>query len=99
MRSNQYVNPIALKHIKWKYYIVYDIWLAIELVVVYIFYIETRYTPLEEIAKHFDGEVSIAFRACRTRILLTPYRMPLLEEVPQLRNPRSLPLRWVVLIL
>jgi sugar porter (SP) family MFS transporter len=56
--SNQYVNPIALGHIKWKYYIVYDVWLAVELVVVYFFYIETRYTPLEEIAKHFDGDVS-----------------------------------------
>ena len=50
--SNQYVNPIALGHIKWKYYIVYDVWLVVELVVVYFFYIETRYTPLEEIAKH-----------------------------------------------
>lgn len=57
--SNQYVNPIAMKNIDWKYYIVYDVWLAVELVVVYIFYIETRYTPLEEIARHFDGDVSI----------------------------------------
>lgn len=56
--SNQYVNPIALKHIGWKYYIVYDVWIVLELIVVYFFYIETRYTPLEEIAKHFDGEVS-----------------------------------------
>jgi hypothetical protein len=37
---------------------VYDVWIVIELIVVYFFYIETRYTPLEEIAKHFDGEVS-----------------------------------------
>ena len=59
--SNQYVNPIALDHIHWKYYIVYDVWLAVELVVVYFFYIETRYTPLEEIAKHFDGDVSIIY--------------------------------------
>ncbi|KAK5240028.1 hypothetical protein LTR40_006852, partial [Exophiala xenobiotica] len=53
---NQYVNPIALANIKWKYYIVYCVWLAVELVVVYIFYVETRNTPLEEIAKHFDGD-------------------------------------------
>lgn len=59
MTSNQYVNPIAMDNIGWKYYIVYDVWIAVELVVVYFFYIETRYTPLEEIAKHFDGEVSI----------------------------------------
>jgi len=53
---NSYVNPVALHDLKWKYYIVYDAWLAIELIVVYFFYIETRNTPLEEIVKYFDGE-------------------------------------------
>jgi sugar porter (SP) family MFS transporter len=53
---NQYVNPIALDAIHWKYYIVYTIWLAFELFIVWKFYIETRNTPLEEIVKHFDGE-------------------------------------------
>ncbi|KIV94782.1 hypothetical protein PV10_02514 [Exophiala mesophila] len=56
---NQYVNPIALDHIGWKYYIFYCAWLAIELAVVYFFYVETRNTPLEEIAKHFDGDHAI----------------------------------------
>lgn len=56
---NQYVNPVALKHIGWKYYIVYCCWLAVELVVVWKFYIETRHTPLEEIAKLFDGEAAV----------------------------------------
>lgn len=31
-------------------------WLGFELVVVWFFYIETRNTPLEEIAKYFDGD-------------------------------------------
>ncbi|RVD82109.1 uncharacterized protein DFL_006543 [Arthrobotrys flagrans] len=53
---NNYVNPEAINSIKWKYYIVYDCWLGLELAVVYFFFIETRYTPLEEIAKYFDGE-------------------------------------------
>ncbi|GAB7349590.1 hypothetical protein MBLNU459_g0280t3 [Dothideomycetes sp. NU459] len=56
---NQYVNPVALNHIGWKYYIVYCCWLAVELVVVWKFYIETRHTPLEEIAKLFDGEAAV----------------------------------------
>lgn len=56
---NQYVNPIALQSIRWRYYIVYCVWLAVELVVVYFFYIETRNTPLEEIAKHFDGDAAV----------------------------------------
>ncbi|WPH03829.1 Hypothetical protein R9X50_00671200 [Acrodontium crateriforme] len=63
---NQYVNPIALKHLDWKYYIVYCAWLGVELAVVYFFYIETRYTPLEEIAKHFDGDVALVGGAAAT---------------------------------
>lgn len=34
----------------------YTVWLAFELFIVWKFYIETRNTPLEEIAKHFDGD-------------------------------------------
>ena len=56
---NQYINPIALDHLGWKYYIFYCVWLGIELTVVYFFYIETRNTPLEEIAKHFDGDQAV----------------------------------------
>jgi hypothetical protein len=56
---NSYVNPVALDRLGWKYYIVYDVWLFIELVVVYFFYIETRNTPLEEIVKYFDGEAAL----------------------------------------
>jgi hypothetical protein len=56
---NSYVNPVALDALNWKYYIVYDVWLFIELVVVYFFYIETRNTPLEEIVKYFDGDMAL----------------------------------------
>jgi len=63
---NQYVNPVALKRIGWKYYIVYCVWLAVELLVVWKYYIETRHTPLEEIAKHFDGEDALVGGAAAT---------------------------------
>ncbi|CAG8960535.1 hypothetical protein HYFRA_00008255 [Hymenoscyphus fraxineus] len=53
---NSYVNPVALDALGWKYYIVYDVWLAFELGVVYFFFVETQNTPLEEIVKYFDGE-------------------------------------------
>lgn len=52
---NSYVNPIALDALDWKYYIVYDVWIAIELATVYFAFVETRNTPLEEIARLFDG--------------------------------------------
>jgi hypothetical protein len=77
---NNYVNPIALQNISWKYYILICCWLAVEFVFVYFvgylgrvfcinrseiyyrysqqFFVETRYTPLEEIAVYFDDPVS-----------------------------------------
>jgi len=63
---NTYVNPIALNHIGWKYYIVYCVWLAAELIFVFFFYIETKNTPLEEIAKHFDGDAALVGGAVAT---------------------------------
>ncbi|KAF9499272.1 hexose transporter [Pleurotus eryngii] len=53
---NQYVNPVALDAIQWKYYIVYCCWLAFELVFLYFFIIETKNRSLEETAALFDGE-------------------------------------------
>jgi hypothetical protein len=78
---NQYVNPVALTNIGWKYYIFYVsiscchrthtylkqcAWLAIELAIVWKYYIETKNTPLEEIAKHFDGEDALVGGAVAT---------------------------------
>ncbi len=56
---NSYVNPIALDTIAWKYYIVYCCWLLFEAVVVFKYYVETKETVLEEIARIFDGETAI----------------------------------------
>jgi len=53
---NQYVNPIALDAIDWKYYIVYCIWLVFEGVFLYFFIIETKNRTLEETAALFDGD-------------------------------------------
>jgi sugar porter (SP) family MFS transporter len=52
---NQYVNSIALNNIGWKYYIFYCCFLALEVTIIYFFFVETRYMPLEEISKIFDG--------------------------------------------
>jgi len=53
---NQYVNPIALSKLYWKYYLVYVCWLAFEGVFLYFFVIETKNRTLEETAALFDGE-------------------------------------------
>jgi len=56
---NQYVNPIALGNLGWKYYIFYCVWLAFELVFMYFFVIETKNKTLEETAAIFDGEEKV----------------------------------------
>lgn len=53
---NQYINPIALGKLQWKYYIFYDAWLAFELVYCFLFVIETKNRTLEETARIFDGD-------------------------------------------
>ncbi|KAI6116258.1 hexose transporter [Pisolithus sp. B1] len=53
---NQYVNPIALAALGWKYYLVYVCWLAIEFVFLWVFLVETKNRTLEETAAIFDGE-------------------------------------------
>lgn len=39
---NQYVNPVAMKALEWKYYIVYCVFLAFEFVFCWFFIIETK---------------------------------------------------------
>ncbi|KAJ7811307.1 general substrate transporter [Mycena olivaceomarginata] len=51
---NQYVNLLGFQHLNpnWKFYTTY----TFELVLIYIFYVETTGPTLEEIARIFDGE-------------------------------------------
>ncbi|RFU25255.1 hypothetical protein B7463_g11079, partial [Scytalidium lignicola] len=53
---NQYINPVGLQNVGWKFYIFYCVWLLVELIVVYFLWVETKNTPLEEVCKIFDGE-------------------------------------------
>jgi MFS family permease len=51
----QFVNPIALNAIGWKYYILFCIILGIFCILVYTLFPETKGHTLEEIAEVFDG--------------------------------------------
>lgn len=53
---NGFVNPIAMDAIEWKYYIVYCCILAVELILVFIFFPETSGYTLEEVCKVFGDE-------------------------------------------
>jgi hypothetical protein len=56
---NQYVNPIALEAIHWKYYGVYIVIQAVAVVCIYLWYPETKGLLLEEVATVFDGERAV----------------------------------------
>ncbi|KAK0907517.1 hypothetical protein LTR02_005420 [Friedmanniomyces endolithicus] len=52
---NIFVNPIGLDGIGWKYYIVYVVWLAIESLIIYFVYPETK-GPGQELSQLFEDE-------------------------------------------
>ena len=54
-----YVNPIALEHISWKYYIVIDVIIALSIACVYFTYPETARVTLEEVSTVFDGKEAV----------------------------------------
>ncbi|KAI0699884.1 general substrate transporter [Cerioporus squamosus] len=59
---NQYINPIALAHLGWKYYLVYVCWLAFEIAFIWRYLIETKNVPRGDLLtlvvspRLFDGE-------------------------------------------
>jgi MFS family permease len=53
---NQYVNPIGLDHLQWRYYFVYIAILVVECFSIWFLFVETKGPTLEEIAELFDGE-------------------------------------------
>ncbi|KAK2768661.1 hypothetical protein FQN54_000517 [Arachnomyces sp. PD_36] len=54
---NNYANPEGFLHLQpnYKFYIIYTVWIAFELIFVFFLYVETKGPTLEEIAKIFDG--------------------------------------------
>ncbi|OXH23538.1 hexose transporter [Cryptococcus neoformans] len=56
MFFNQFVNPIGLSNISWKYYIVYDCILVLFLFLQWLLFPETKGRTLEEIREIFDKE-------------------------------------------
>lgn len=53
---NQFVNPIGLDALQWKYYIVYVVLLAFETFTIWLIYPETKGVSLEEVAVIMEGD-------------------------------------------
>ena len=56
---NQFVNPIGMDSLKWKFYLVYVVWLAVETSVIFLLYPETKGPSLEEIAMVMDKDAQV----------------------------------------
>lgn len=52
---NQYINPIALDKLAWRFYFVYIACLVVFIVIIWLLFPETAGRTLEEIAEVFDG--------------------------------------------
>lgn len=55
--TSQLINPIALSHLGWRYYIVFCCILACLTVLIWYIFPETKGRTLEQIAQIFDGKV------------------------------------------
>ncbi|KAF8138796.1 hexose transporter [Boletus edulis] len=53
---NQFVNPIGIEIAGWKYYIIYCVWIAFEVVFVYFMFPETSGRTLEELTFLYEGD-------------------------------------------
>jgi hypothetical protein len=53
---NQYVNPIAMDAMGWKYYCIYIGWIFLEFLVVFCVFPETEGYALEEVSEIFEGK-------------------------------------------
>ncbi|GMF01514.1 unnamed protein product [Ambrosiozyma monospora] len=51
-----FINPIAIDAINWKYYIVYCVWLVVEIIVINLSFVETSGKGLEQVAELFGDE-------------------------------------------
>ena len=55
MILSTFTVPIGLENLRWRFYIIFVVWVMVEFVGVYLMFPETKGPPLEEIAYIFDG--------------------------------------------
>lgn len=65
---NQFGTPVALERIGWKLYIIFAVWVAIEVVVVYFFLVETKGFTLEELDEVFASKNPVKASLQKRRI-------------------------------
>ena len=56
MVVNTYGISVGIAKIGWKLYLVYIVWICVEIVVVYFFFVETAGKTLEELSEIFEAK-------------------------------------------
>ncbi|TKX27040.1 lactose permease-like protein 1 [Elsinoe australis] len=51
-----YINPVGIENLGWRFYIYYCVWVAVVFAFVYFFFVETRGPTLEELALLFEKD-------------------------------------------
>ena len=59
-----YINPVGLENIGWRYYIITIVFTTLVLVVIYFFFVETKGLSLEEIATSKSQLPIFCFNGC-----------------------------------
>ncbi|KAG9099118.1 hypothetical protein FS749_002078 [Ceratobasidium sp. UAMH 11750] len=74
---SQYTDPIALEALKYKYYMIYTVWLVFELLFVYFFAVETKNRSLEETAawERHGGESELVLEQDNATTLSSAYTL------------------------
>lgn len=54
--AKNYINPVGLSKLQWKFYFVYIAILVVECISIWFLFVETKGPTLEEIAVLFDGD-------------------------------------------
>jgi hypothetical protein len=57
---NSFANPVAMDAISWRYYIVWCVVIGFNLILIFLFFPETKGKALEEVAEIFDGPNALA---------------------------------------
>jgi len=52
---NSFANPVAMEALSWRYYIIWCVVIAVNFVLIFFFFPETKGRGLEEVAEIFDG--------------------------------------------
>lgn len=53
---NTYVPPVAIANSGWRFYILYVVWDAFGVLIIYLFFVETRGRSLEELDELFEAD-------------------------------------------